>query len=81
MRITKSWMNENGFDEGIFHCWLRLPKRTCPKGSKPVRIEVELIENKTVCFIHIGKCSHRVNVNSCSDLLRIIEVFENEEEL
>jgi hypothetical protein len=79
MRIAESWLIENGFVSQGFHYWLRQSRRKCSPGSKPAHIEVEMMQNKTICFIHIGKHSHRVTVNSCSDLLRIIEVFENEE--
>jgi hypothetical protein len=79
MRIAESWLIENGFVSQGFHCWTRQIKRKCSPGSKPAHIEIEMGLAKYVCFIHIGKHSHRVAVNSCSDLLRIIEVFENEE--
>jgi hypothetical protein len=73
------FLEELGFEQKEFSCYSRSMNRKCPSGSKPVRIEVELLIGKTICFIHIGKHSHRVAVNSCGDLLRIIEVFENEE--
>ena len=76
---------EQGFLPMDFCCWRRETKRKCPAGSKPVVIEVEIRFDEVksaewfICFVHIGKCSHRVVVNSRSDLLRVIEVFENTE--
>jgi len=73
----------NGFVAHEFNCWVRETKKKCPPGSKPVVIHVETKYDEggetLICFVHIGKCSHRVVVNSRSDLLRVIEVFENKE--
>ena len=85
----EDFVAEQGFLPMDFNCWRRETKRKCPVGSKPVVIELEVrsVEDHDaandnvwfICFVHIGKCSHRVVVNSRSDLLRVIEVFENKE--
>lgn len=72
-----------GFVAHDFNVYVRETKKKCPSGSKAVVIHVETIHDeggeRLICFVHIGKCSHRVVVNSRSDLLRVIEVFENKE--
>jgi hypothetical protein len=75
--VTAEWLVEQGFKsgsmQGVYERSLGDPKK---KNSQPAFIQIEILKERVSASIHLGKGYRMIDVKTCGDVLRVIEVFE-----
>jgi hypothetical protein len=47
-----------------------------PTHALPAFIQIEILKERVSACIHIGRAYRMVDVKTCGDVLRVVEVFE-----
>ena len=75
--LSAEWLVEQGFKsgsmQGVYERSLGDPKK---KNSQPAFIQIEILKDRVSACVHIGRAYRMIDVKTCGDVLRVIEVFE-----